>query len=117
MLLDAARARTEWLLPTSAVIPSVFVSALGVKVVLLVLEAISKARHLQMESTPELTSSIFSRSFFAWLNPLIYMGNRQNLTIEDLYPIDQEISSRVVNARVRREWEKSKQIIKRATSC
>lgn len=112
MVLDIARARTEWLLQTSDVIPSVFVTALAVKVILLLLEAISKAHYLKISSTPELTSSIFSRSFLAWLNPLIYIGNRQNLEIEDLYPVDPQISSKVVNARVQKEWEKSEYMVK-----
>lgn len=106
-ILDIARARTEWLLPGSSVIPAVFVAGLVVKSLLLVLEALSKANYTQAPDTPEQTSGIYSLSFFAWLNPLIYQGNRGNLTVQGLYPVDTDISSASVDVRVQKQWDSS----------
>lgn len=106
-VLDIARTRTGWLLPGLSVIPVVSITALLVKALLLVLEALSKASHTQVPDIPERTSGIYSRSFFAWLNPLIYRGNRCNLTVQDLYPIDDLISAASVDERVQKQWDSS----------
>jgi ATP-binding cassette subfamily C (CFTR/MRP) protein 1 len=108
-ILDIARARTEWLLPGSSATPAVFVAALAVKSLLLVLEALSKASysHTQGSDMPERRSDIYSLSFFAWLNPLIYQGNWGNLTVHDLYPVDEHISSQSVDERVQKQWDSS----------
>jgi ATP-binding cassette subfamily C (CFTR/MRP) protein 1 len=106
-ILDIARARTEWLLSGSSVTPAVFVAALAVKSLLLVLEAFSKVSRAQAPDMPERTSGIYSLSFLAWLNPLIYRGNRRNLTVQDLYPVDERISSASVDARLQKQWDSS----------
>lgn len=106
-ILDVARTRTEWLLSGSSVIPSLFVTSLAVKCLLVVLEGLSKASHSQAIDRPEQTSGIYSLSFFAWLNPLIYRGNRGNLRLYDLNPVDQHISSTWVNERVKSRWNSS----------
>lgn len=103
-ILDIARARTEWLLPGSSATPAVFTVALAVKTILLILEAFSKVSHTEAANIPERTSGIYSRSFLAWLNPLIYQGNRRNLRVQDLYPVDEHISSASVDALVWRRW-------------
>ncbi|RQM08295.1 hypothetical protein DH86_00001494 [Scytalidium sp. 3C] len=103
-ILDVARTRTEWLLSGSSVIPSLFVTSLAVKCLLVVLEGLSKASHSQAIDRPEQTSGIYSLSFFAWLNPLIYRGNRGNLRLYDLNPVDQHISSTWVNERVKSRY-------------
>jgi hypothetical protein len=56
---------------------------------------------------PERRSGIYSLSFFAWLNPLIYQGNRGNLTVHNLYPIDEHILSQSVDERVQKQWDSS----------
>lgn len=106
-ILDVARARTEWLLPGSSVISPLFVVGLAVKGMLVILEGSSKANHMEKPGTPEQTSSIYSLSFFAWLNPLIYRGNRADLKVHDLYPIDQQISSPCIDTLVQKQWESS----------
>ncbi|KAK6611190.1 ABC multidrug transporter [Botrytis cinerea] len=108
-ILDIARARTEWLLPGSSATSAVFVAALVIKSLLLVLEALSKASHshTQGPDMPERRSGIYSLSFFAWLNPLIYQGNWGNLTVHDLYPIDEHISSESVDERIQKQWDSS----------
>jgi hypothetical protein len=88
--------------PGLSATPAVFVAALTVKILLLVLDALSKASysHTQGSDMPERRSGIYSLSFFAWLKPLIYQGNWGNLTVHDLYPVDEHISSQSVNERV-----------------
>ncbi|PQE21894.1 ABC transporter protein [Rutstroemia sp. NJR-2017a BVV2] len=108
-VLDITRVRTEWLLQGSSATPIVFLTALTVKLLLLVLEALSKVSHsvTQGASVPEQTSGIYSLSFFAWLNPLIYLGNWRNLTVQDLYQVDEHISSAFVDDKVGRQWDSS----------
>ncbi|GAM87021.1 hypothetical protein ANO11243_050420 [Dothideomycetidae sp. 11243] len=104
-ILDVARARTEWLLSTSSAIPAVFTTALAAKVSLLVLEGMTKAGHTDRIISPETTSSIYGLSSFAWLNPLIYLGSKTNLTEQSLYPIDDKISSKLIQAKLNKQWK------------
>ena len=75
--LDVARSRTLWLNGAINSVASIFTSAIGVKVVILIAEAIEKNRILldrYRYSSPEVTSGIYSRSFFWWLNSLMTTG-------------------------------------------
>jgi len=105
--LDIARARTEWLLQGSSATPAGIVAALAVKSLLLVLEALLKASHSHTQGLdmPERKSGIYNLSFFAWLNSLIYQGNRGNLTVHDLYSVDEHISSQSIDERVQNQWD------------
>lgn len=53
--------------------------------------------------SPEELSGIFSLSFFTWLIPLMRNGYRKLLTVEDLYPIDSKMSSKLLWTQIRRE--------------
>lgn len=110
-LLDGARARTEWLIArNSALIPSIFLATLAVKIILLVLESIPKDRFLSPPNekrTPEVTSGIFGLSLFAWLNPLILLGNREDISFQQLFPVDKQIASVTVDAKMQAAWDSS----------
>lgn len=74
---DMARCRTLWMDGATASLAAVFSSALGVKVLILIAEAIEKRDILlsrYRNSSPEVTSGIYSRSFFFWLNSLMTTG-------------------------------------------
>lgn len=111
LFLDAARARTEWLLRASTTISSIFLISLGLKFVLLVMESLPKTGILLNNGrryTTEETAGIFSLSFFAWLYPLILRGYRRHLSIDDLYPVNYHISSESVASRIQVVWKSSK---------
>lgn len=74
---DVARSRTLWLDGATRSVAAMFTSTIAVKVIILVAEAIEK-RPILLEkyrhTSPEVTSGIYSRSFFWWLNNLMTTG-------------------------------------------
>lgn len=114
---DIARARTLWLSNSTASIAAVFTSTLGVKVMILIAEAIEKRGILidrYKNSSPEVTSGIYSRSFFWWLNTLMTTGFRRVIQNEDLYPIDEEMSSAFLQEHGERAWSVARRVKPRA---
>jgi len=75
--LDVARSRTLWIHGATKSVAAVFTSTMAVKIMVLIAEAIEK-RHILLArydySSPEVTSGIYSRSFFWWLNSLMTTG-------------------------------------------
>lgn len=119
LLFDSARVRTQWLIHNSAngaggaaglAVPVVFTVAVAVKLGLLVLEAVEK-RGLLLEAygrcSPEATSGLLSRSGFWWLNPLLVEGFGKVLSLEDLFPVSEELASQAVAQKVRKTWGRS----------
>jgi ATP-binding cassette, subfamily C (CFTR/MRP), member 1 len=83
--------------------------SLACRVLLLVLECRSKVSHLKVNKddySPEEFSSIFSRSTFWWLNPILWLGNRQILSIQDLYPLNRALNSKDLQTRILYFWGK-----------
>lgn len=92
-------------------IAAVFSSSLIVRLLVLVTEAMEKrdillSRH--QHHPPEATSGICSRSFFWWLNSLYSSGFQRSLGNDDLYPIDDSMTSSVLRDHLRRVWTASK---------
>lgn len=58
--------------------------------------------------SPEDKCGIISKSFFAWMNPVIATGYRRLVTIDELYPLPVDASPELVEEKLWREWEKSK---------
>jgi hypothetical protein len=76
---------------------------------LLVLESCSKRSYLKPAEdgySPEELASVFSRSVFWWLNPILLRGNRKILALEDLYPLNHILESGSLKGRIVRSWEK-----------
>lgn len=71
---DVARSRTLWLGHATRPVAAAFTSALAIKLITLIAEAIEK-RPILLDryrgSSPEVTSGIYSRSFFWWLNKYV----------------------------------------------
>ena len=108
-LFDIARARTLWLNGDNS-IAAVFSSTLGVKLLVLITEAMEKRDILlsrYQHCPPEATSGIYSRSFFWWLNGLFRTGFRKLLSNEDLYPIDDSMASTVLRDHLQDVWNSS----------
>lgn len=85
---DVARSRSLWFNGDTQTIAAMFTSAIAIKVLILITEAIEKRSILldrYRHFSPEVTSGIYSRSFFWWLNTLMRTGFRRVLGNEDLY--------------------------------
>lgn len=75
--------------------------------VVAILEAVPKRRWRSVtlyEKSPEETSGLYSIAFFAWLNPLIRLGNRKILDTDDLYPLDTRLSANKMSHLFQRKW-------------
>lgn len=104
---DVMRARTLWLGGGTKSIAAVFTSTLGIKLMALIAEAIEKRGILldrYRNSSPEVTSGIYSRSFFWWLNKLMTIGYHRVIEDQDLYPIDGEMSSAFLRDHGQQVW-------------
>ena len=112
LLFDIARARTLWLRHNNnynEAIAIVFTAALGLKVAILLLEALEKRRILQpryKSYPPEATSGLYNKSFFWWLHPLFRKAFSKLLFIEDLYTLDKHLDAERVQERLQRSWDK-----------
>jgi hypothetical protein len=112
LLFDIARARTLWLRDYNhyhEVIAIVFTASVGLKVVILVLEAIEKRWILRPQYKaypPEAISGIYNRSFFWWLNPLFRRGFSSILFIEDLFTLDKHLAAEYLQERLQGAWDR-----------
>lgn len=104
---DVTRCRSLWMLGSTMPVAATFSSSIAIKSMILVTEAIEK-RHILLEryrhASPEATSGIYSRSFFFWLNNLMRTGFTRVLSNEDLYPIDDEMTSRYLSDHAQKAW-------------
>jgi hypothetical protein len=64
----------------------------------------SEAGHI----SPESTTGIFSKGTYWWLNRLFMGAFRANLSLDDLYPLDEELSSKFLASRHDQRWENNK---------
>ncbi|CAK7267892.1 hypothetical protein SEPCBS57363_002820 [Sporothrix epigloea] len=84
-----------------------FSSALAFKVVLLLLESIQKKSLMRPgagwkseDHSPEETSGLFSLSAYSWLNSLFWRGYSSILSVDDLFVLDQSMSTRRLEAKL-----------------
>lgn len=104
---DAARCRTLWINGATRSLAAVFTSTLGIKIMILIAEAIEKRDILLARyryTSPEVTSGIYSKSFFWWLNGLLKLGFRRVINNEDLYPIDEDMMSMNLQSHAQKIW-------------
>ncbi|OCL14026.1 putative multidrug resistance protein MDR [Glonium stellatum] len=114
LLFDIARTRTLWLRHysgTNQAIAIVFTATVGVKVAILLLEAVEKRWILRPKYKaypPEATSGIYNRSFFWWLNSLFRSGFSKLLFVEDLFILDKHLTSEYLQERFHLAWGRGK---------
>lgn len=112
LLFDIARARTLWLRNYNhynELIAIVFTATCGLKIVILLLEAVEKRWILRPKYKtypPEAISGIYNKSFFWWLNPLFRRGFSKLLFIEDLFTLDKHLAAEYLQERLQRTWDK-----------
>src|SRR5699024_11189867 len=84
-----------------------FTATVAVKAVMLLLESRKKTRYLKQahaDLPPEATSGIINRSFLWWLNDLFRRGLHTDLTLDDLYPLDDELASGPLSTKIQQAW-------------
>ena len=81
---------------------ALFTAVIVVEFIFLVLESVQRTRWLVWEAanhSPEETSSILNLGLYAWLNPLLWRGYHEPLTMPHLFPLDRAISVATFDAQ------------------
>ncbi|KXJ87085.1 ABC transporter [Microdochium bolleyi] len=100
VLLDAATLRTLWISAANdsnnSVIRNIYTASWALKVLVLILEAVSKRRFFLSAyrgRSPEESSGLFGQGLLLWLNDIVFYGARHLLKPESLYPITEDMFS------------------------
>lgn len=108
LIFDIVRVRTLWLIGQDTNEARVFTTSVVLKVCILCLEVKEKRDYLTGEDRfrgPEELSGVLSRGLFYWVNELIVRGYRKVLSLEDLYPLDDQLSAKILEERFSKRWE------------
>jgi len=109
LVLDLPQARTLFISRPWRATSIAFPMAMGLKLVVLLLESQSKTKLLLSSDgarSPEETANVFSRRLFWWLNALFRRGYRKALAMSDLFVIDQSMSGRGLGMRLQSVWNR-----------
>lgn len=108
LLFDAAQVRTLYLRHNDdSSVASVLVAVIATKAILVVLENQSKRSTLRSpydKYPPEALSGPINTSLFLWLNSLFRTGWRKMMTVDDLFEVDQHLSSHHLTNRMKLKW-------------
>ncbi|RXG41608.1 hypothetical protein VDGE_02221 [Verticillium dahliae] len=113
-LCDAVQVRTSWLMAssvTSKMIARLYTASVVTKFAILIVETKSKTRWLRWkidEHSPEETSDVMSLTVYLWLNKLFRYGYSHVLAIDDLYPLDKDIDSDLLQRKLEAVIERSR---------
>ncbi|KAK6385471.1 hypothetical protein LTS17_001039 [Exophiala oligosperma] len=110
---DAVRLRTWYLISGHAAkgIAHLLTLSLITKLGVLVTEAIEKRAILlepYRDLPPEQTSGIYNKSVFWWVNPLLKLGFDTTLRTEDLFTLDEALSSARLHRRFQLKWSEKR---------
>ena len=100
LVYDLARIPLVWTLARHdaghyTAFAGLFTASIVAQFAFLVLESIQRNRWVKWEGaehSPEETSSIMSLGLYSWLNPLLWQGYKEPLTMDHLYTLDKAIS-------------------------
>lgn len=82
---------------------AVFTAAVGVKTVIFLAESCAKTRWIQWDAdshSPEETVGFYGLAVFSWLWKLFVLGRNKLLTLDDLFPLDQQMASDVLRQKL-----------------
>ena len=85
-----------------AAFTGLFTAAIVVEFTFLVLESAQRRRWVAWDAadhSPEETSSVLSLGLYSWLNPLLWRGYHEALTMQHLFALDRTISVETLDAR------------------
>ncbi|KAL2020583.1 hypothetical protein VTK56DRAFT_8171 [Thermocarpiscus australiensis] len=105
ILFDIAQVRTLWLASATSneiSFSRVFTCGVAFKALVVMLESQSKSRWLVhwdvKDHSPEETTGLYGLGAFFWLNRLFFRGYRKILELDDLFPLDQNMTSETLHA-------------------
>lgn len=109
LLFDTVQCRTRWLIQKDST-AALLIGSIGVKLLILLLEVQGKMRWRVLDDrkrSPEESAGIFNLSVFFWMNKLLINGRRKVLSLEDLYPLDENMMAEGLLAKFQSQWEPS----------
>ncbi|KAB2571080.1 ABC transporter C family member 4 [Lasiodiplodia theobromae] len=113
LMFDIARVRTLWLMRASSAVTSTFTAAFSLKALALILETIEKRRSIvaiqSKDAAPEETSGPISRAVFWWVNPLLVVGCRRDLSVVQLPSIGLDMDSETIHHSFESAWAQRRQ--------
>ncbi|KAJ9142479.1 Multidrug resistance-associated protein 1 [Pleurostoma richardsiae] len=113
LLFDVVQTRTLWLAARNndeISFSRLTTAAVALKALMTFLESQHKTRWVQWDvkqHSPEETTGIYGLAAFIWLNSLFLNGYKKLLTLDDLFPLDQNMTSEALQARLANIMEKS----------
>ena len=99
--------RTLWITDADYLVAPLYTVTFALQVVLLTLESVLKWRHVagDPEAIPaEERQGVFGRMFFWWLMPLFFEGYKRDLSMEDLFAIDEDLKGTILWERLQKSW-------------
>ena len=114
LLFDIVRVRTLWLIGHDTNEARIFTTSVVLKVCILFMEVKEKRDYLIAEDRlrgPEELSGVLSQGVYYWLNQLIEQGYRKVLSLEDLYPLDDQMSAQSLQIKFSKKWDNCKSSI------
>ena len=111
ILVDLPRIRTQWLLDGNTIAAALVTVIFVLRLPLLWLESVQKWHHSNIPAEkipPEERQGIFGRTFFWWLNPLFLEGYHRDLTMDDLFAIDDGLKGTILYNRLLKSWNGGK---------
>jgi len=108
IIFDAAQIRTLFLIHEATSISAIMSASVIMKIILLVFEVQNKRNILKnpyRNYPPEVLSGVISWSFLWWLKDLFILGFRKVMTLDDLYRIDEALTSEVIAPRMQEAWQ------------
>ncbi|KAK3316811.1 hypothetical protein B0H66DRAFT_305987 [Apodospora peruviana] len=109
-VVDLPRIRTQWLLDNNnnTTVASLFTVTFVLRLTLLVTESVQKWKHATIppdQIPPEMRQGVIGRTLFWWLNPMFLEGYRKNLTMDDLFAIDDGLKGTILYERLLKSWK------------
>lgn len=109
--LEITRIHSLWVIDGTLAVAILLATINIVKFAILILESWSKRGALTKpyaDCSPEALSGILSHLSFLWLNPLMWLGYKNSLTLDMLFELDPKIRSGKVSERTISDWKRCK---------
>ncbi|KAJ5674930.1 ABC transporter integral membrane type 1 [Penicillium maclennaniae] len=121
-LLSLAEVRTLYFVETNRAVPALYTVNLCLRVAALVIESIPKTSILKsayQNPPPETATGVLGLSFFTWINPLLLLGSRTDLTVAQLPELEDAFCAKGLGPNgLETLWRKGKFVacVRRITS-
>ena len=105
---DLPRLRTLFYMLGGHGVSGLILTSFIVKLVILCLEVIEKRSLILSkwkDPSPAATSGVFNNSLYLWLNSLLYQGYSSKLSVDNLMPLDKEITDASRPTALLEEWK------------